>query len=114
MTDRLDRLDRLIERVESAARHHGRAAYIVVAVMAALLLWWLLRADTGRREVGDKIAEIRTAVATAERRADAIVDATRQREVTARDQVKKETARLHDDELVSALDQLLAEYRKDR
>ena len=113
MTDRLDRLDRLIERVESAARHHGRAAYIVVAVMAALLLWWLLRVDAGRHEVGDKIAEIRTAAATSERRADAVVDATRRREVTARAHVKKQTADLSTDELCAALDALLAEYRAD-
>lgn len=114
MTDRLDRLDKLIERVESAARHHGRAAYIVVAVMAALLLWWLLRVDTGRREVGDKIAEIRTAAATSERRADAIIDATRQREVTARETARKKTADLPADKLCAALEQMLAEYRKDR
>ena len=113
MTDGLDRLDRLIERVESAARHHGRAAYIVAAVLAALLLWWLLRVDAGRREVGDKIAEIRTAAATAERRADAIVDATRQREVTAREAARKKAADLPADQLVAALDRLLAEYRAD-
>lgn len=114
MTDRLDRLDRLIERVESSVRHHGRAAYIVVAVMAALLLWWLLRADAGRHEVGDKIAEIRTAAATSERRADAVVDATRRREVTARETARKKTADLPDDQLVAALERMLVEYRKDR
>lgn len=114
MTDRLDRLDRLIECVESSVRHHGRAAYIVVAVMAALLLWWLLRVDASRHEVGDKIAEIKTAAATSERRADAIVDATRQREVTARETARKKTADLPADRLVTALEQMLAEYRKDR
>lgn len=108
-----DGLDRIIERVESAARHRGRAAYIVVAVMAALLLWWLIRFDVGRHEVGDKIAEIRTAAATSERRAEAIVDATRQREVTARAQAKKKVAALPPDELCAALDRLLAEYRAD-
>lgn len=114
MTDRLDRLDRLIERVESSARHHGRAAYIVVAVMAALLLWWLLRVDAGRHEVDDKIAEIRTAAATAERRADAIVDATRQREVTAREAARKKAADLPADKLCATLEQMLAEYRTGR
>lgn len=114
MTDRLDRLDRILDRIESAARHHGRAAYIVVAVMAALLLWWLLRVDAGRHEVGDKIAEIRTAAATAERRADAIVDATRQREVTAREAARKKAADLPDDQLVAALERMLDEYRAGR
>lgn len=114
MTDRLDRLDRLIERVESAARHHGRALYWIVAVIAALLLWWLLRVDAGRHEVGDKIAEIRTAAATAERRADAIVDATRQREVTARETARKKTADLPADKLCAALERMLDEYRTGR
>ena len=114
MTDRLDRLDRLIERVESSVRHHGRALYWIVAVIAALLLWWLLRADTGRREVGDKIAEIRTAAATSERRADAIVDATRQREVTARETARKKTADLPADRLAAALERMLDEYRTGR
>ena len=114
MTDRLDRLDRLIERVESSARHHGRAAYIVAAVLAALLLWWLLRVDAGRHEVGDKIAEIRTAAATAERRANAIVDATRQREVTARETARKKAADLPADRLAATLERMLDEYRTGR
>lgn len=57
------------------------------------------------------INSLSTGVDANVRRGQAVVDATKQREVTARDQVKKETARLHDDELVSALDQLLADYR---
>ena len=112
MTDRLDRLDRLIERVESAARHHGRAAYIVVAVMAALLLWWLLRVDAGRHEVGDKIAEIRTAAEVAERRADAIVDAGRAREEAVHDETVKQMQAVSDDGLPDILAGLLRDWRE--
>ena len=112
MTDRLDRLDRLIERVESAARHHGRAAYIVVAVMAALLLWWLLRVDAGRHEVGDKIAEIRTTADVAERRADAIVDAGRAREEAARDETRTQVQAVSDDGLPDLLAGLLRDWRE--
>ena len=107
------KIDRILDRIEDAAAHHGRALYWIVAVIAALLLWWLIRFDAGRHEVGDKIAEIRTAAAISERRADAIVDATRQREVTARAQVKKRTDDLPADRLAAALDALLAEYRAD-
>ena len=92
-----------------------RWLYALAAVVAvALLTIWYWHGYTGRGETDIMISRLRESAATSERRADAVVDATRRREVTARDQVKKETARLHDDELVSALDQLLAEYRKDR
>ena len=92
-----------------------RWLYALAAVVAvALLTIWYWRGYRGHGETDAVIGRLRESAATSERRVDAIVDATRQREVTARDQVKKETARLHDDELVSALDQLLAEYRKDR
>ena len=112
MTDGLDRLDRLIERVESSARHHGRAAYIVVAVMAALLLWWLLRVDAGRHEVSDKMAEIRTTADVAERRADAIVDAGRAREEAARDETRTHVQAVSDDGLPDLLAGLLRDWRE--
>lgn len=112
MTDRLDRLDRLIERVESAAQHHGRAAYIVVAVMAALLLWWLIRFDAGRHEVGDKISEIRTTAEVAERRADTIVDAAKQREEAVHDETVKQVQGTSDDALPDMLAGLLRDWRE--
>lgn len=89
---------------------YALAAVVVVALLAA----WYWHSYGGRGETDAVIDRLRQSTATAERRADAVVDATKRREVTARDQVKKETARLHDDELVSALDQLLAEYRGDK
>lgn len=88
---------------------YALAAVVLIALLAA----WYWHNYGGRGETDAVIDRLRQSTATAERRADAVVDATKRREVTARDQVKKETARLHDDELVSALDQLLAEYRAD-
>lgn len=88
---------------------YALAAVVLIALLAA----WYWHNYGGRGETDAVIDRLRESTATAERRADAVVDATKRREVTARDQVKKETARLHDDELVSALDQLLAEYRAD-
>lgn len=112
MTDKLDRLDRLIERVESAARHHGRALYWIVAVVAALLLWWLIRFDAGRHEVGDKISEIRTTAEVAERRADTIVDAAKQREEAVHDETVKQVQAVSDDGLPDLLAGLLRDWRE--
>lgn len=112
MTDRLDRLDRVIERVESSVRHHGRAAYIAAAALAALLLWWLLRVDAGRHEVGNKISEIRTTAEVAERRADAIIDAGRAREEAARDETRTHVQAVSDDGLPDLLAGLLRDWRE--
>jgi hypothetical protein len=114
MTDGLDRLDKLIERVEASVRHHGRAAYIVAAALAALLLWWLLRADADRHEVGDKIREIKTTADVAERRADAIVDAGRAREEAARDETRTQVQAVSDDGLPDILAGLLRDWRESK
>ncbi|OON87834.1 transposase [Pyramidobacter sp. C12-8] len=86
------------------------AAIVVVALLAA----WYWHGYDGRGETDALISRLRESAATSERRADAIVDATRQREVTARETVRKKTAELPADRLTAALDALLAEYRKDR
>ena len=89
---------------------YALAAVVVVALLAV----WYWHSYAGRGETDAVIGRLRESAATSERRADAIVDATRQREVTARAQARKKTADLPADRLVAALDALLAEYRKDR
>ena len=92
-----------------------RWLYTLAAVVAIGLLGaWYWHGYAGRRETDIMISRLRESAATAERRADAIVDATRQREVTARAQTKKRIDELPADRLAAALDALLAEYRKDR
>lgn len=108
MTD----IDTILDKLNAAAVHHRRALYGIVAVIAALLLWWLLHADAGRHEVGDKIAEIRTTANVAERRADAIVDAARQREEAARDETRTQMQTVSDDALPDLLAGLLRDYRE--
>lgn len=103
-------VDEILDRMKM----YNRVIIFAVAVVAVLLALWLLSNSAGRHEVGDKIAEIKTAAATFERRADAVVDATRRREVTARETARKKTADLPDDQLVAALERMLVEYRKDR
>lgn len=89
---------------------YALAAVIVVALLA--FIYW--RQYRGWRETDALISRLRESVATSERRANAIVDATRQREVTVRAQVKKGMSDLPADRLAAALDVLLAEYRAGR
>lgn len=86
------------------------AAVVVVGLLAA----WYWRGYRGRGETDIVISRLRESAATSECRADAIVDATRQREVTARAQIKKRTDDLPADKLVAALERMLAEYRAGR
>lgn len=86
-------------------------AAIIVVVMLAVWYW---HSSAGRGETDAVIDRLRESAATSERRADAIVDATRQREVTARAQAKKKVSDLPADRLAAALDALLAEYRAGR
>lgn len=104
--------DRILDRIEEAVTHHGRALYWIVAVVAALLLWWLVRFDAGRHEVGDKISEIRTTAEVAERRADTIVDAAKQREEAIRNETVKQVQAVSDDALPDMLAGLLRDYRE--
>ena len=87
---------------------------LAAAVVTALLAAWYWHSYDGRGETDAVIGRLREIAATSERRADAIVDATRQREVTARETARKKTADLPADRLVTALEQMLAEYRAGR
>jgi len=89
---------------------YALAAVIVVALLA--VCYW--HGYAGHGETDAVIDRLRESAATSERRADAIVDATKQREVTARAGVKKRTDDLPADLLVAALEQMLTEYRAGR
>ena len=101
---------KLFEIVPDRRWLYALAAVVVIALLAA----WYWRGYRGHGETDAVIGHLRESVATSERRADAIVDATRQREVTARAQARKKTADLPADQLVAALEQMLAEYRAGR
>lgn len=89
---------------------YALAAVVVIALLAA----WYWHGYDGRGETDALISRLHESAATSERRADAIVDATRQREVTAREAARKKTADLPDDQLVAALERMLDEYRTGR
>ncbi|MCI6259696.1 MAG: transposase [Pyramidobacter porci] len=89
---------------------YALAAVVVIALLAA----WYWRGYRHHGETDVVIDRLRESAVTSERRADAIVDATRLREVTARETARKKTADLPADKLCAALEQMLAEYRKGR
>ena len=84
----------------------------VVVVVVALLAAWYWHSYAGRGETDAVIGRLSKSAATAERRANAIIDATARREVTARETTRRKTADLPDDKLCAALEQMLVEYRK--
>ena len=106
-------IDKLFEIVPD--KKHCRWLYALAAVVVvALLATWYWHSYAGRGETDAVIGRLSESAATAERRADAIIDATTRREVTARAQTKKRVSDLPADRLAATLDALLAEYRKDR
>ncbi|WP_418565257.1 transposase [Pyramidobacter piscolens] len=88
--------------------------YALAAVaLVVLLAVWYWRGYRGHGETDAVIGRLRESAATAERRADAIIDATARREVTARETTRKKTADLPADKLCDALSAMLADYRAD-
>lgn len=86
--------------------------WLAAGVILLAFIYW--RQYQGWRETDALISRLRESAATSERRADAIVDATRQREVTVRETVRKKTADLPADRLAAALERMLDEYRTGR
>ncbi|GEM_PF-6194697 len=84
---------------------------LAVIVIIILLLVWYFHGVPDSRKTDDVINSLREPTKTTERRAGAVINATRQREASARAKAKKKTAALHDDQLVTALNDLLASYR---
>ncbi|WP_352402802.1 transposase, partial [Pyramidobacter sp.] len=86
--------------------------WLAASVILLAFIYW--RQYQGWRETDALISRLRESAATSERRADAIIDATARREVTARETARKKTADLPADQLVAALERMLAEYRAGR
>ena len=95
-------------------RHIEYMLYALTFILFALLAAWYIRSYGWNDSTLQTLGRLRESTATSERRADAIVDATRQREVTARETARKKTADLPADRLAAALEQMLAEYRAGR
>lgn len=95
---------------------HVKAYYkIVITVLVVIVLalaFWLLRGYGGNTGVGTTITDIQTNMKTNERRADAIIDAAKQREETARNETNQKMAAVSDDDLPDLLAGLLSDWRR--
>ena len=95
---------------------HVKAYYkIVITVLVVIVLalaFWLLRGYGGNTGVGTTITDIPTNMTTNERRADAIIDAAKQREETARNETNQKMAAVSDDDLPDLLAGLLSDWRR--
>lgn len=87
-------------------------ASATLAAMAAALLVCKLYGDSGESRTKEKIAEIKAAAETHTRRTDAILDAAKHREETARNETAEQMAAVPDDDLPDLLAGLLEDYRK--
>lgn len=102
----------LFEAVEENA-WKKRWLWIVGAVitLAAGLIWYFSWYGHNPR-VDSKVSEIAGAAQTAERRADAVMGSTRQKEAIAREAARKRIDALPDDAVCGVLADLLAQSRR--
>ena len=105
----MDVSDCLAALLDRICRHW--IVWLIVFVGLLSFIYW--RQYREWHETDALIAHLRESTTKAERRADAIVDATARREVAARAQARRKTAALSADDLCDALERLLAEYRAD-
>ena len=91
-----------------------RAYLIALAAIAltALLAFWLFKGYGGSARVGETLNDIKQTAKNNERRADAILDAAKQKEEEARNETNQKMAAVSDDDLPDLLAGLLSEYRK--
>ena len=94
------------------ARNAFRA--YVIAAAAVLLAYWLWCGYGGSLKVDAKVIEIAESAKIHERRADAVVDAAKQKEEVIAREVKEIVQTVSDDALPDLLAGLLDEYRKGR
>lgn len=95
-------------------RMYYRVILFVVGLIALALMLWFLQGHGGRREVGEKITEIKEVVKTGERRADEIIDATKAREEAAKNEVSQDISAVSADALPDKLSGLLSDFRNGR
>lgn len=103
----MDVSDCLAALLDRICRHW--IVWLIVFVGLLSFIYW--RQYREWHETDALIAHLRESTTKAERRADAVIDATKRREVTARGTARKNVDKLRYDELVAALERLLAEYR---
>ena len=92
---------------------YGAAAAFIVGCCVCLGLWYF-RGEKSSGAVDEKLTALDGSAQTAGRRASAVVDAVKSREVTARARVQKTVSALPDDAVADALAELLRVSRGER
>lgn len=92
---------------------YGAAAAFIVGCCVCLGMWYF-GSSGGSPAVDEKLSALNGSAQTAGRRASAVVDAVKSREVTARARVQKTVSALPDDAVADALAELLRVSRGER
>ena len=92
---------------------YGAAAAFIVGCCVWLGMWYF-GSSGGSSAVDEKLTALDGSAETADRRASAVVDAVKSREVTARARVQKTVSVLPDDAVADALAELLRVSRSEK
>lgn len=88
---------------------------IGIAVLIALYIGiWLFKGYGGNPEIKETITEIKQTAEINEKRADAIIETEKAKEVLANEEIKKSVDAVSDDDLPDLLAGLLRDYRNGR
>ena len=84
----------------------------LAAFVFAVLIWWLCKGYSGRRQVNEKLTEIRTTTKTNEQRVEMIFDKMKTEEALANEKITEKIRTVSDDALPDLLAGLLSDWRK--
>lgn len=110
----MNRIDFDFDELLDSLRMYYRVILFVVGLVVLFIMLWFLNGHGWRREVGEKITEIKETVKANERRADEIIDATKAREEAAKNEVSKVISAVSADALPDRLSGLLSDFRNGR
>lgn len=102
------------DEILDTLRFYRRIVFFVLGLVALGLLLWLFCPRGGNPEVKAKIDEIKTTTETNERRVNDILDATKAKEVAAKNEAIDMVNSRSADALPDLLAGLLADYRKNK
>lgn len=100
-----------LDDLAALIKSYRRVALVALGAMVLAVILWLFHGHPGSKRVNETMRDITRTTETNERRADAILDAAKQREEAARHETNEKMAAVSDDDLPDLLDNLLREWR---